>query len=159
MCRLYHHNRRLYYVVGRGLWWQIWVWQPAVPLPLCTFGKFNLPEAQFSLLKMACSSPTCADIEHPAWYTCSVLTINGVCVCACMIYLLYVCVCAHTHTELSRVWLLQPWTVARRPPLSMVPKQKYWIRLPFPPLGDIPNPGIKLTSSCVTCVGRWILYH
>ena len=26
------------------------------------------------------------------------------------------------------------------------PRQKYWSRLPFPPLGDLPDPGIKLTS-------------
>ena len=38
-----------------------------------------------------------------------------------------------------------PWTVARQAPLSMgFSRQEYW--LPFPPLGDLPNPGIKPTS-------------
>ena len=40
-----------------------------------------------------------------------------------------------------------PWTVARQAPLSMgFPKQEYWSRLPFPPPGDLPDPGIKPVS-------------
>jgi len=27
------------------------------------------------------------------------------------------------------------------------PRQKYWSRLPFPSPGDLPNPGIELTSA------------
>ena len=56
-----------------------------------------------------------------------------------------VCVCAHA---LSLVSLFPtPWTVARQAPLSMeFPMQKYWSRLPFPPPGDLPNPGIESTS-------------
>ena len=35
-----------------------------------------------------------------------------------------------------------PWTVARQAPLSMgFPRQEYWSGLPFPSLGDLPNPG------------------
>ena len=37
-----------------------------------------------------------------------------------------------------------PWTVAQQAPLSMrLPKQKDWIRLPFPSPGNLFNPGIK----------------
>ena len=37
-----------------------------------------------------------------------------------------------------------PWTIARQAPLSMgFPRQKYWIGLPFPSLGDLPDPGIE----------------
>ena len=37
-----------------------------------------------------------------------------------------------------------PWTVARHVPLSMgFSRQEYWSGLPFPPAGDLPNPGIK----------------
>ena len=32
------------------------------------------------------------------------------------------------------------------PPGSSVHRQEYWSGLPFPPLVDLPNPGIKLTS-------------
>ena len=39
------------------------------------------------------------------------------------------------------------WTVACQPPLSMgFPRQKYWSGLPYPPPGDLPQPGIKPTS-------------
>ena len=42
-------------------------------------------------------------------------------------------------------------------PLSMgFPRQEYWRGSPFPPLGDLPNPGIEPASPCV---GRQILYH
>ena len=40
-----------------------------------------------------------------------------------------------------------PWTVACQAPLSMgVSRQGYWSGLPFPPLGDLPDPGIELRS-------------
>ena len=39
------------------------------------------------------------------------------------------------------------WTAARQAPLSMgFPRQKYWRELPFPPPGDLPDPGIELMS-------------
>ena len=37
-------------------------------------------------------------------------------------------------------------------------RQKYWSALPFPPPGDLPNPGTELVSY-VSCIGRWVLYH
>ena len=40
-----------------------------------------------------------------------------------------------------------PWTVACQAPLSMgFSKQKYWSGLPFPPPGDLPNPGTEPKS-------------
>ena len=55
------------------------------------------------------------------------------------------CVCA----VVSRVQLFATlWTVARQAPLSMgFSKQEYWSGLPFSSLGDLPDPGIKPTSS------------
>ena len=49
---------------------------------------------------------------------------------------------------LSRVQLfVTPWTVARQAPLSMgFPRQEYWNGLPFPPPGDLPDPGIETVS-------------
>ena len=36
------------------------------------------------------------------------------------------------------------WTVAHQAPLFMgFPRQEYWSRLPCPPPGDLPHPGIK----------------
>ena len=45
----------------------------------------------------------------------------------------------------SRVQLFAtPWTVAYQPPLSMgFSRQRYWSGLPFPSLGDLPNPRIE----------------
>ena len=40
-----------------------------------------------------------------------------------------------------------PWTVACQAPLSMgFLRKEYWSGLPFPPPGDVPDPGIKPTS-------------
>ena len=49
---------------------------------------------------------------------------------------------------LSHVWLFAtPWTVAHQAPLSMgFSRQEYWSELPFPSLGDLPDPGIKPRS-------------
>ena len=59
--------------------------------------------------------------------------------------LYFLCVCAHS---LSRVWLFAtPWTVVCQAPLSMgFSRQEYWSRLPFPPPGDLPDPGIEPVS-------------
>ena len=57
---------------------------------------------------------------------------------------LCVCVCVYTQS-LSHVRVFAtPWTVAGWAPPSMgFPRQKYWSRLPFPPPGNFPDPGIK----------------
>ena len=40
-----------------------------------------------------------------------------------------------------------PWTVVCQDPPSMgFPRQEYWSGLPCPPPGDLPDPGIELTS-------------
>ena len=40
-----------------------------------------------------------------------------------------------------------PWTVALQAPLSMgFSRQEYWSGFPFPPLGDLPDPGIEPDS-------------
>ena len=48
-------------------------------------------------------------------------------------------------SHFSRVWLsVSPWTVAHQAPLSMgFSRQEYWSGLPFPPPGNLPDPGIK----------------
>ena len=50
--------------------------------------------------------------------------------------------------SLSHVRLFAtPWTVAYQAPQSMeFSRQEYWSGLPFPFPGDLPNPGIELTS-------------
>ena len=46
--------------------------------------------------------------------------------------------------------LVVPWTAACQAPLSMgFPRQEYWSGFPFPSPGDLPDPGIELTSSAM----------
>ena len=57
----------------------------------------------------------------------------------------------------SYLTLVTPLTVACQAPLSMgFPRQQYWVGLPFPSPGDLPNPGIKpgspaLEADALTC--------
>ena len=49
--------------------------------------------------------------------------------------------------SLSRVSFATPWDVACQAPLSMgFPRQEYWSGLPFPPPGDLLDPGIQPAS-------------
>ena len=57
---------------------------------------------------------------------------------------------------------LQPMDCSCQVPLSMeFSRQEYWSGLPLSTPGDLSNPGIELLSlvSCVSCIGRQILYH
>ena len=49
---------------------------------------------------------------------------------------------------LSRVQFFgNPWTVAHQAPMTMeFSRQEYWVGLPFPSQGDLPNPGTELLS-------------
>ena len=47
----------------------------------------------------------------------------------------------------SCLTLATPWTIAHQALLFMgFSKQEYWSGLPFPPPGDLPDPGIKHAS-------------
>ena len=49
--------------------------------------------------------------------------------------------------SLCRVWLFEtPWTVAHQPLSTGVSRQECSSGLPFPPQGDLPDPGIELRS-------------
>ena len=49
--------------------------------------------------------------------------------------------------------LRPPWTVAYQAPPSMgVSRQGYWSGLPFPSLGDLPDPGIEPGSPTLQAV-------
>ena len=52
--------------------------------------------------------------------------------------------------------LCDPRDCTLQAPLSMgFSRQEYWRGLPFPPPGDLSNPGV----SCVSCIGKRILYR
>ena len=50
--------------------------------------------------------------------------------------------------------LVIPWTMSQAPLSMGFPRQEYWSELPFPSLGDLPNPGLNFCL--LHC--RWILY-
>ena len=53
------------------------------------------------------------------------------------------CVSRSSHVQL----FANPWTVACQAPLSMqFSRQEYQSRLPFPSLGDLPDPGVESRS-------------
>ena len=58
-------------------------------------------------------------------------------------------------SRFSRVRLFMTlWTVAHQAPLTMgFSRQEYWSGLPYPPPGDLPNPGME-PASHVSCIGR-----
>ena len=65
---------------------------------------------------------------------------------------LYACMLSYSVMSNS---LTTAWTIASQAPLSMgFSRQEYWIGLPFPPPGDLPDPGIEPRSP-----GRQILYY
>ena len=70
------------------------------------------------------------------------------------------CVCVLSH--FSHVGFLGTlWTIAHQAPLSMgfLPGEPNSSGLPWPPPGDLPDPGIKTNVSYISCIGSWVLYH
>ena len=68
------------------------------------------------------------------------------------------CVCAQS---LSNVQLFAtPWTVALQASLSVeFSRQEYWNGLPFPTPGESSQPRDQARISCISYIGRQILYH
>ena len=69
--------------------------------------------------------------------------------CVCM----HVCVLSHfSHVKhFSTLWI-----VVSQAPLSMrFSRQEYWSRLPCPPPGDLPDPGIKPASLESSALADW----
>ena len=61
------------------------------------------------------------------------MELRGVCVLSCFSYV---------------PLFVTPWTVAHQAPVSMgFSRQEYWRGLPFPPPGDLPNPGTEPASA------------
>ena len=53
----------------------------------------------------------------------------------------------HTKSLQSCQLFVTPWTVVFQAPLSMgFSRHEYWSGLPFPPPGDLPEPGIEPTA-------------
>ena len=98
-----------------------------------TSSKF-LPGFEKQLCKTSTASVPTRRLKGPA-----ILQFS----CACML------------SRSSRVRLfVTPRTVAHQAPLSMgFSRQDYWRGLPFPPPGNIPDPGFE-PISFISCIGR-----
>ena len=65
-------------------------------------------------------------------------------------------------SRFSCIWLCDP--IDGSPPGSPIPgilqaRTLEWVnRVLFPPKRDLPDPRVK-TESCISCFGRWIIYH
>ena len=68
-----------------------------------------------------------------------------------------VCVCScFCHVQLFATL----WTTAHQAPLSMgFSRQEYWNGLPYPPPGDLPDPGTEPVSLMSLALVDWVLYH
>ena len=68
----------------------------------------------------------------------------------------------HRHVGvLSCVWFfVTPWTVAHQASLSMrFSRKEYWSKLPSPTPGGSCQPRDRTCVSCISCIGKWTLYH
>ena len=78
-----------------------------------------------------------------------------------VIHLLLVRVCVLKYIQhvlcwsLSRVPLfVTPWTIGCQAPLAMgYPRQEYWSGSPFPPPGDLPDPGEPMSAASPAVAG------
>ena len=52
-----------------------------------------------------------------------------------------------------------PWTTDQAPLSMGFSWQEYWSRLPFPTPEASSRPRDGACISCVSCIGRWVLYH
>ena len=65
--------------------------------------------------------------------------------------------CVLGYLVLSKLFVT-PWTLAHQASLSMgFPRQEYWSRLPFPPPGDLPKPGVKPESPAAPALADGLL--
>ena len=76
------------------------------------------------------------------------VTVSPPPLCACVL-------CRVSHVQLFAT----QWTVDHQTPLSMgFSRQEHWCGLPCAPPGNLPNPGIKV-SSFGSCIDRRAVYH
>ena len=60
--------------------------------------------------------------------------------------------CMHSHFNCMQLFMTL-WTVAHQAPLSMeFYRQEHWSVLPYPPPGDLPDPGIEPVSLMSTAL-------
>ena len=89
-----------------------------------------------------------------------------------MYIFVYICICAYRKKGIYVYMLLLlscyimcysfaiPLTVACQSSLSVeFSRQEHQSGLPFPSLGDLPDPGIELVSVCISCIAGSFFTH
>ena len=114
-------------------------------LHLSSISSYSIqPQSCTQILKkenrVSSQNPSCTNLD----YLNMILgALVGVCVCVCVC----VCACVYEHVLSSVQLFSTPWTVSCQAPLSMkFSRQEYWNGLPFPPPGDLPDPGMEPTA-------------
>ena len=136
-----------------------WGWEPGLWVTFSTWVKSSLRTAWLWRVEWESSgnrflsqqyhaylyqgSPNVQDLRAQLWYWVSFGPLSGQSIFSVSVWLDLCCCC----WVASGVWLfVTVWTVDCQAPLSMgFSRQEYWIGLPFPPPGVLPDPGIGWT--------------
>ena len=121
-----------------------------VPVARAISSGWQWEEARAVLWVVACQLG--AYMSRPAtayrcWFIIC-LSVDSGCLCVHWVcsWVVWECACVFSHVWLFATW----WAVARQAPLSMgCPRQEYWSGLPFPPPGDLSEPGSNLYPLCL----------
>ena len=108
----------------------------------------------FSMLMvhLHCGSSSCSRINILNRFSKAELPLQSLIRNSDLVFVLFMLVAMKLKVKsLSRVRLFAtPWTITPcQSPLWGFSRQEYWNGLPFPPPGDLPNPGIKPRSSAL----------
>ena len=114
------------------------------PLPLI-FSFFSLLPNVTPAINTCFTSSCLTSFEHLPLFGDSPFIMSNVEFFASWLLTLALCCCCLVTQSVHL--FATPWTRSPPAPLSMgFLKQEYWSVLPFPPPGDLPNPGIKPAS-------------
>ena len=134
-------------------YWRVWSWANEVDFPGLIKDDTSCPYARIPLWHCTCFSPL-------LWSKSLKVCQKRICVPLSSLSSIsrvkelravHIFTCEVKWKSLSRVWLIvTPWTGACQAPLSMgFSRQEYSSGLPFPSLGDLPDPGTEPGSPVV----------